>query len=222
MPHDTSAFTEGLLWKDGFLYESTGMEGQSDVRKVDPASGQVLARWKQPAQFFGEGMVFFDGKFYNMTWQTKLGFILDEKLKPLGRFTYGNEGWGLTTDGKRMLQSDGTDVLTWRDAKFASLGTVKVTRGGTPLRDLNELEWIRGYVWANVWQTDEIVVIDPQNGRVVAQLDLKGLLPANLRRGTEDVLNGIAYDAKTGRIFVTGKNWPRLYWIKVEDVPSKN
>lgn len=222
MPHDSAAFTEGLLWKDGFLFESTGLEGKSDVRRVDPASGQILSRWKLPAQYFGEGLAFLNGKFYNLTWQTKVGFVLDEGFKPLARFAYKNEGWGLTTDGQRLLQSDGTDTLTWRDPKnFASLGTLKVTRNGAPVRDLNELEWVRGYVWANVWQTDEIVVIDPQNGRVVGQLDLSGILSAQVRTGREDVLNGIAYDAQGGRLFVTGKNWPRTFVIGVDEMPGK-
>ena len=222
LPHDTAAFTEGLLWKDGFLYESTGLEGKSDVRKVDPASGQVLARWKLPPQFFGEGLAYLNDKFYNLTWQTKVGFVLDEKLKPLARFGFQNEGWGLTTDGEKLLQSDGTDVLTWRNPKnFAALDTLKVTRSGLPMLNLNELEWVQGYVWANIWQTDEIVVIDPKDGKVVAQLDLSGILPAEVRTGKEDVLNGIAYDATQNRVFVTGKNWPRLYWIQVPEMPKR-
>ncbi len=222
LPHDTSAFTEGLLWHDGAFYESTGLEGQSDVRRVDPASGQVLSRWKLPPQLFGEGLSLLNGKFYNLTWKSKVGFLLDEKFKPLARFSFGNEGWGLTSDGQKLLQSDGSDTLTWRDPKnFASLGTIKVTRAGAPLRDLNELEWIEGYVWANVWQTDEIVVIDPKGGKVVAQLDLSGILPVSARNGREDVLNGIAYDAQSGRVFVTGKNWAKLFWIQVEAMPKR-
>ncbi len=222
LPHDSAAFTQGLLWKDGFLYESTGLEGRSEVRKVDAASGQVLTRWRLPNQLFGEGLAFLDGKFYNLTWQTKVGFVLDENFKPLRRFNYTNEGWGLTTDGQRLLQSDGTDVLTWRDPQtFAAKGILKVRRNGIAVQNLNELEWVRGYVWANVWQTDEIVVIDPRDGRVVAQLDLGGLLKPQVRTGREDVLNGIAYDAQGGRIFVTGKNWPRLFVIGVEGMPQR-
>ena len=222
LPHDPRAFTQGLLWHDRVLWESTGIEGQSEVRRVDPASGQVLSRWKLPAQVFGEGLARLGDKFYNLTWRSKIGFVLDANLKPLARFSYGNEGWGLTTDGKKLLQSDGTDTLIWRDPKnFASLGQIKVTRNGEPLYNLNELEWIRGYVWANVWQTDEIVVIDPQSGLVTAQLDLSGILNNSVRTGNEDVLNGIAYDEKAGRIFVTGKNWPRLFSIKVEGIPTR-
>lgn len=221
LPHDAAAFTQGLLWHDGFLYESTGLEGQSDIRKVDAASGQVLKRFRLPAQLFGEGLAFLDGKFYNLTWQSKIGFVFDANFKPIGRFSYGNEGWGLTTDGEKLLQSDGSDILTWRDPKnFASLGQIRVTRNGAPLRNLNELEWIGGTIWANVWQTDQIVIIDPKNGWVVAELDLSGLLKAQDRRGGEDVLNGIAYDANSGRIFVTGKNWPKLFSIVVEEAPG--
>ncbi|PQV62770.1 Glutamine cyclotransferase [Abditibacterium utsteinense] len=220
-PHDKLAFTEGLLWHNGALYESTGLEGQSDVRKVDARTGQVVQRFKLPPQLFGEGLAFLGGKFYNLTWQSKIGFVFDENFKPLARFSYGNEGWGLATDGEKLLQSDGSDTLTWRDPKnFASLGQIKVTRNGASLRNLNELEWIGGYVWANVWQTDEIVVIDPKSGKVVAQLDLDNLLQPKDRSGTEDVLNGIAYDSASGRIFVTGKNWPKLFSIRVEGAPS--
>jgi glutamine cyclotransferase len=221
-PHDTAAFTQGLLWKDGRLFESTGLEGKSEIREVDAASGQVLRRFKLPSQFFGEGLAFLDGKFFYLTWQSKVGFVFDSNFKPLARFSYQNEGWGLTTDGKRLLQSDGSDVLTWRDPKnFASIGQIRVTRNGAPLRNLNELEWIRGYVWANVWQTDQVVVINPKNGKVVAQLDLSGLLKTTERNGREDVLNGIAYDAQNGRIFVTGKKWPKLFWLQVDNVPSQ-
>lgn len=220
-PHDTGAFTEGLLWKDGFLYESTGLEGRSEVRQVDLPSGQVVKRFRLAPQLFGEGLAFLNNRFFNLTWQSKVGFVLDPNFKPLARFSYRNEGWGLTTDGQRLLQSDGTDTLTWRSAAdFSALGTLKVTQNGVPLRDLNELEWVRGTIWANVWQTDTIVVIDPKSGKVLAQLDLSGLLAPQERSGNEDVLNGIAYDAKANRVFVTGKNWPKLFWLRVEGAPQ--
>ncbi len=209
------------MWHDGFLFESTGLEGHSEIRKVDAVSGQVVSRFRLPSPVFGEGMAFLDGKFYSLTWQSGLGFVFDEKFKPLGRFAYRNEGWGLTTDGKKLLQSDGSDILTWRDPRnFAALGQISVTRNGAPLRNLNELEWIEGFVWANVWQTDSIVIIDPKSGIVVAELDLRGLLKAQDRSGREDVLNGIAYDAASGRLFVTGKKWPRLFSLAVEDIPG--
>ena len=222
-PHDPSSFTEGLLWHDGALYESTGMEGQSKLRRVDLQSGQPTKNVDLPKQYFGEGLALADNRLYQLTWQTKVGFVYDAKtFKPLAKFNYRNEGWGLTFDGQNLIQSDGTDVLTWRDPKnFAQVKTIKVTRDGAPLRDLNELEWIQGYIWANVWQTDEIVVIDPANGVVVGELNLSGLLGAADRTGREDVLNGIAYDAANKRVFVTGKNWPKLFWIRVANMPSR-
>ena len=222
-PHDPTSFTEGLLWHDGALYESTGLEGQSKLRRVDLQSGQAEKNVNLPPQLFGEGLALANDRLYQMTWQTKIGFVYDAKtFKPLARFNYQNEGWGLTFDGTELIQSDGSDVLTWRDPKnFAAKKTLKVTRDGAALRDLNELEWIGGYVWANVWQTDDIVVIDPANGKVVAQLDLTGLLGASDRTGQEDVLNGIAYDAANKRVFVTGKNWSKLFWIRVEAMPFR-
>ena len=222
-PHDPTSFTEGLLWHDGALYESTGMEGQSKLRRVDLQSGEPTKNVDLPAQYFGEGLALANNRLYQLTWQTKIGFVYDAKtFKPLAKFNYQDEGWGLTFDGKNLIQSDGTDVLTWRDPKnFAATKTVNVTRDGAPLRDLNELEWIDGYVWANVWQTDEIVIIDPQNGKVVGALNLSGLLGAADRTGREDVLNGIAYDATNKRLFVTGKNWPKLFWIRVANMPAR-
>ena len=165
-PHDPTAFTEGLLWSDGALYESTGLEGQSKLRRVDLRSGQVLRNVNLPKQLFGEGLALANGKLYQLTWQTKVGFVYDAKtFVPLAKFNYSDEGWGLTFDGTHLIQSDGTDVLTWRDPKdFAAVKTLKVTRGGLPLANLNELEWINGKVWANVWQTNDIVLIDPKNG----------------------------------------------------------
>ncbi len=220
-PHDPAAFTEGLLWHDGALYESTGMEGQSKLRRVDLQSGQPIKNVDLPKQFFGEGLALAGDRLYQLTWQTKVGFVYDAvTFKPLAKFNYRNEGWGLTFDGKNLIQSDGTDVLTWRDPKdFASVKTVKVTRDGAPLRDLNELEWIQGYIWANVWQTEEIVVINPADGKVVGELNLNGLLSQTERTGREDVLNGIAYDAANKRLFVTGKYWSKLFWIRVADMP---
>ena len=222
--HDPASFTEGLLWHDGALYESTGMEGQSKLRRVDLQSGQPIKNVNLPKQFFGEGLALAGDRLYQLTWQTKVGFVYDAKtFKPLAKFNYRNEGWGLTFDGKNLIQSDGTDVLTWRDPKdFASVKTVKVTRDGAPLRDLNELEWIQGYIWANVWQTDEIVVINPADGKVVGELNLNGLLGAAERTGREDVLNGIAYDAANKRVFVTGKYWSKLFWIRVDNMPSRS
>ena len=219
-PHDPTAFTEGLLWHDGALYESTGLEGQSKLRRVDLQSGQVLKNVNLPPQLFGEGLALAGGKLYQLTWQTKIGFVYDAKtFKPLAKFNYQDEGWGLTFDGTNLIQSDGTDVLTWRDPKdFSAVKTLKVTRGGAALANLNELEWIDGKIWANVWQTNDVVIIDPKTGKVGAQLNLTGILKDSDKLGGEDVLNGIAYDSTNKRIFVTGKNWPKLYWINVESI----
>ena len=217
-PHDPTAFTEGLLWHNGALYESTGMEGQSKLRRVDLQSGQVLKNLDLPAQLFGEGLALAGNKLYQLTWQSKVGFVYDATtFKPLAKFNYANEGWGLTFDGTDLIQSDGTDTLTWRDPKdFATKRTLKVTRFGQPLANLNELEWIGGKIWANVWQTNDIVIIDPKTGHVTAQLDMNGLLKPADKSGNEDVLNGIAYDSTNKRILITGKNWPKLFWIGVE------
>lgn len=216
-PHDTHAFTEGLLWHGGKLYESTGDYGKSSIRRVDLQSGQVEKRFDLPRQLFGEGLAFANGRFYQLTWQTKRGFVYDQNFKPLAQFSYSDEGWGLTFDGQSLIQSDGTDVLTWRDPKnFAAQKQVKVTWNGRAQPNLNELEWIGGKVWANVWHTDQIVIINPSNGRVESFLDLTGLLAEQDRGGGEDVLNGIAYDAANQRLFVTGKNWPKLFWLRVE------
>jgi glutamine cyclotransferase len=217
-PHDTDAFTQGLLWHNGYLYESTGLEGKSRLRKVDFETGKVLQQYNLPAQYFGEGIVVFDEKFYYITYKSQVGVVIDAKtFKPLSRFTYKGEGWGLTTDGKRLLQSNGSSDLIWRDPKdFSEVGRIKVTRYGEPLTNLNELEWIEGKVWANVWLTNTIVVIDPKTGKVESELDLTGLANMIPKTGNEDVLNGIAYEPKSKRIFVTGKNWPKLFWIKVD------
>jgi len=216
-PHDTDAFTEGLLFHNGYLYESTGMEGKSNIRKVDLETGKVLQQYNLPPQYFGEGIVAFDDKFYFTTYKTEVGVLLDAKtFKPLNKFSYKGEGWGLTTDGKRLLQSNGSSDLIWRDKNFAEVGRIKVTRNGEPLKNINELEWIDGKVWANVWLTNTIVVINPTTGKVESELDLTGLTNMLPKTGNEDVLNGIAYEPKDKRLFVTGKNWPKLFWIKVD------
>lgn len=216
-PHATDAFTEGLLWHDGALYESTGMEGKSTLRKVDLQTGQVLKNVNLPPQIFGEGLALAGNKLYQLSWQNKVGYVYDfASFKKLANFSYNNEGWGLTYDGKSLIQSDGTAALTFRNpANFAALRRVTVTQDGVPLKNINELEWIEGKIWANVWQTDDIVIINPQTGVVESRLDMSGLLTAAERTGGEDVLNGIAYDAQNKRIYVTGKYWPKLFWIRI-------
>lgn len=217
-PHDAKAFTEGLLWHDGGFYESTGLEGQSSVRRVAFPSGRVVQSVKLSRDLFGEGLTLMGDRLINLTWQTRRGLVFDRASLRLQRdFSYATEGWGLTNDGRDLIMSDGTSTLTYLDANtFKPLRRVSVTQNGQPLRDLNELEWIDGQIWANVWETNVIVQIDPASGRVVSTLDLTGILPPQAKNGGEDVLNGIAYDAQKKRIFVTGKLWPRLFHIKVE------
>jgi glutaminyl-peptide cyclotransferase len=216
-PHDRHAFTQGLVFYQGFLYEGTGELGHSTIRKVNLETGQVLQDHALPADFFGEGIAIVGGKLYELTWQNKLAMVYDLKtFQLLQRFTYDTEGWGLTTDGKRLIMSDGTSTLFLRDPEtFAQTGKLQVTDQGQAVDQLNELEWISGEIYANVWKTDRIVRISPKDGHVLGWIDLKGLLKPEDRQGI-DVLNGIAYDAATKRLFVTGKWWPKLFEIALK------
>lgn len=218
-PHDPGAFTQGLVYLgDGVLYEGTGMWGESSLRRVDLSSGRVLQQRDLPARYFGEGIAVVGERIVQLTWQSGVAFIYDRQtFELLGEHTYPGEGWGLAYDGKRLIMSDGTPRLRfWDPETLAEIGSVQVRDGGEPVEDLNELEFVDGEVWANVWQTDRIARIDPDSGRVVGWIDLTGLLSDEDRAGRSvDVLNGIAYDAETGRVFVTGKYWPVLYEIRV-------
>lgn len=216
-PHDRHAFTEGLFYLDGFLYESTGLEGQSTIRKVRPETGVVVRRADLPPDLFGEGIVNVGRRLVSLTYRTEVGFVRSlDSFRVERRFSYRGEGWGLTQDGQRIIMSDGTAELRFLDpVTLAETGRLAVRLNGRPLANLNELEWIRGEIYANVWQTDFIVRIDPASGEVRSVIDLSGLLPAEARvPGETDVLNGIAYDARNDRLFVTGKNWPYLYEIR--------
>ncbi|MDQ6610917.1 MAG: glutaminyl-peptide cyclotransferase [Gemmatimonadota bacterium] len=217
-PHDTGAYTEGLLWHEGHLFESTGQKGESNIREVDLKTGHVIRQHNIDAKYFGEGIIIFGEKMYELTWQDNVGFIYDWKTFALkSQFTYEGEGWAFTTDGKSLIMSNGSSVIAFRDpATFKVTGAITVTDHGTPVPKLNELEWIKGEIWANVWETDQIARIDPATGHVLGWIDLAGILPAADRRGKEEVLNGIAYDAKNDRIFVTGKYWAKLFEIKVK------
>lgn len=217
-PHDTGAFTEGLLWYDGTLFESTGLKGQSDVRRVDLASGAVLKSAALPNQAFAEGLARVGDALVQITYKEGRAFVYDAAtLQKTGDFRYFGEGWGLTYDGQSLIMSDGSSTLTFRDpATFQARRRVSVTVGGKPLGAINEMEFIDGKIWANIWLTDIIAIIDPATGEVTAHLDLSGLVPPDARSSDDnDVLNGIAYDPAGGRVFVTGKRWPRLYELKV-------
>lgn len=217
-PHDRDAFTQGLLFHDGVLYESTGLRGRSSIRKVDPATGAVLQKRDLDSRYFGEGIVAWKDRLAQITWQDGVGFVYDLKtFAPKATFTYQGEGWGLTQDGARIIMSDGTADLRFLDPDtLKETGRVRVTDGGGEVFNINEIEWVEGEVWANIWQTDWIARIDPATGKVKAWIDLTGLLPAAERTGQEDVLNGIAYDAKGRRVLVTGKLWPKLFEIRVK------
>lgn len=215
-PHDAAAFTQGLVFVDGALYEGTGRNGESALRKVELATGEVQQQLKIPAQHFGEGITVLNDKVYQLTWQTHIGFVYDlASFRQLQSFYLPGEGWGITHDGSRLIVSDGTANLRFFDpVTLKETARVAVTEDGRPLDRLNELEYIDGEVWANVWYTDYIVRIDPATGVVNSKLDLTGL---NGRRGTEDVLNGIAWDAAGKRLFVTGKLWDTLYEIRLKE-----
>ena len=213
--HDTSAFTQGLQYVDGALYEGTGEVGSTSIRRVALETGAVQQRRDVPPPYFGEGIVVLGDRLFQLTWKNRVAFVYDkETFAPRGEFTYEGEGWGLTSDGAELFMSDGSATVRVLDpATFAVRRTIAVNENGSPVRYLNELEWVKGELWANVWTTDRIARIDPQTGAVIGWINLTGLLPANLRHGGEDVLNGIAYDAAGDRIFVTGKRWARLFHI---------
>lgn len=216
LPHDRGAFTEGLFVLDGDFYESTGLEGKSYVRRVEIATGRVKQQYNVPSQYFGEGIVAFGKQLFQLTYKTEVAFVYDRStLQLLKTYKYKGEGWGMTTDGKRLIMSDGTAQLRFLDpATFKELGRLSVTDAGRPIDQLNELEWIKGEIWANIWMTQKIARINPQTGRVNSWVDMSGILSVMETAGT-DVMNGIAYDAKTDRVFVTGKWWPRVFEVKV-------
>ena len=215
--HDTAAFTQGLIWHEGEMYESTGEVGGSSIRRVSLDDGKVLQKRDLPAPHFGEGIAIVGEKLFQLTWTSGIAYVYDRRtFEPRGEFRYQGEGWGLTTDGTQLVMSDGSATLRYLDPEtFTVTRRLEVTENGTPVRNLNELEWVKGEIWANVWTTDNIARIDAQTGAVIGWINLTGLLPANVRTGREDVLNGIAYDASGDRIFVTGKRWARLYQISL-------
>jgi len=216
-PHDREAFTQGLFFEDGVLYEGTGLKGQSTLRKVKLDTGAVLKSHDLPYEFFGEGITAHKDRVIQLTWQSHAGFVYDRKsFKLLRTFYYATEGWGITNDGKQLIMSDGTANLYFLDPEaFREIRQVEVYDNAGPLTRLNELEYIKGEIYANIWLSDKIAIIDPKSGRVTGWIDLKGLSPFNDPDRTTKVLNGIAYDKKNDRLFVTGKLWPYIYEIKL-------
>lgn len=211
-PHDRSAYTQGLFFHKGELYESTGQCGSTSFLKVDLETGKALRKLDFDKKYFGEGSVILDDRMYMLTWTSRVAFVYDaETLKYIKTCSYPREGWGLTTDGKYLIASDGSSYLYFMDTSFQVKRKVKVSMNDRPVRLLNELEWVNGRIWANVYTTDMILIINPSSGKVEGVVDCGGLLPESLRRRDTDVLNGIA--VKDGRIFLTGKNWPKLYEI---------
>ena len=214
-PHDMAAYTQGLFFHNGTLYETTGQYGTSSIRTVDLLTGKPVQNKKLNAKYFAEGSVIMGDYLYILTWTNKVAFVYDAKtLEYRKTISYPREGWGLTTDGKQLIASDGSANLYFMDGKFGLNRKLPVTMNGRPLKNLNELEWINGKIWANVYLTDTIVIINPSTGKVEGAIDCTGLLPDELWTSATDVLNGIAVDAQ-GKVYVTGKNWPKLYQIEL-------
>jgi glutaminyl-peptide cyclotransferase len=222
--HDPDAFTQGLVFHNGFLYESTGQYGESTLRKVELQTGKVLQKYELAEDYFAEGMTILGDKIYQITWKEKTAFVYDMNFKLLRELKYAGEGWGLTNDGTNLLMSDGTHVIrVVNPENFETVRTVVVMdERGRPLMKLNELEFVKGEIWANVWHSEEIgkpnhiARIDPASGKLLGWIDLDGISPDDVRRDSENTLNGIAYDAAGDRIFVTGKQWKKLFEIKLK------
>jgi glutamine cyclotransferase len=218
LPHDRAAFTQGLqVWHGGFI-ESTGLNGRSSLREVEIATGRILKQVPLAHVYFGEGATVLDDKIYQLTWQNHKGFIYDaDTFAQVGEFAYEGEGWGLTTDGQALILSDGTSRIRFLDPKdFRVTRTIDVTANGRPVDQLNELEFVRGEILANVWRTDRIVRIDAATGHVRGEVDLSGLVAPQDRTPDADVLNGIAYDVEHDRLFVTGKLWSKVYEVRLK------
>jgi glutamine cyclotransferase len=216
-PHSTQSYTEGFFYLNGLFYEGTGLTGHSELLVIQPETGQVRQRLDLAPQYFGEGIVDWGPNLYEWTWKSHVCFVYDRfSLRPVKQFSYPGEGWGMTRTAKEIITSDGTSTLRFRDPKtFRETRHIVVQDVGVPVEELNELEYIQGEIYANVWHSDRIARISPKDGHVIRWIDLTGLLPASERIDAESVLNGIAYDAAHDRIFVTGKQWPAVFEIKV-------
>lgn len=218
LAHRTDAYTQGLFFAGGELYEATGKRGASTIAQLGTDDGSILAEQKLPDIIFGEGASALNGKIYSLSWTSGRGFIHALKtLEPLGEFSYSGEGWGLTTDGDSLIMSDGSAVLRYLDPQtFAETRRVIVRQTGQPVKRLNELEWVDGEIWANIWQTETIARIDPESGAVTGLIDVSDLFPTEQRKDQlDDVPNGIAFDSATRRLFLTGKRWPKMYEVKL-------
>jgi glutamine cyclotransferase len=223
-PHDPRAFTQGLLYVDGHLYEGTGLNGRSSIRMVDLNTGRVLQKYDLPKEYFGEGLTDWGSRLVELTWQAHKGFVYDRfTFSLLKTFSYEGEGWGLTHDDKQLIMSDGTSYLRFLDPNsFRETRRIHVVAAnGQGIEDLNELEYVRGEIYANIWHSDRIARISPKTGKVLGWIDLTGLMDKQQLPNSDAVLNGIAYDAKDNRLFVTGKLWPKLFEIKVESNDKK-
>ncbi len=215
-PHDTESYTQGLFFHNGQMYETTGLHGKSTLRKVDVRTGKAIKKLDFDRKYFVEGSVVFRDNLYILTWDSKVAFVYDaDSLEYKSTWSYPREGWGITTDGKQLIASDGSATLFFMDENFALQKRLIVKYEDRPVRWLNELEYIDGKIWANVYTADEIVIINPKNGSVEGLIDCRGLLPKSLYTKDTDVLNGIAYNPEDGRIYLTGKNWPKMYEIKL-------
>jgi len=218
-PHDIKAFTQGLFYDSGVLYESTGQETESSLREVELTTGRIIRQLNIDASLFGEGITLCKGRIFHVTWRSKVGFVYEkETFKQINKIYYPTEGWGLTTFEDRIVMSDGTNILYFYEPEmFTSVSRIEVFDNEKKVDNLNELEYINGEIWANIWMEDRIARIDPVSGKVNAYIDLKGLFPPNERNPEAEVLNGIAYDPATKRIFVTGKRWSKLYEIRITE-----
>jgi glutamine cyclotransferase len=216
-PHDSQAFTQGLIYLDGHLYESTGLNGRSTLREVDLETGRVLKEVDVPKRYFAEGLTNWGNTLIQLTWKKHVAFVYDRaSFRLLKTFHYPWEGWGLTQDGKHLIMSDGSETIHFLNPDtFEQVRSIRVTDHGKPVKNLNELEYIHGEIYANVWMTNRIARISPSTGKVLGWIDMSGILPSIEVRGDGAVLNGIAYDAAHNRLFVTGKLWPRLFQIQV-------
>ena len=222
-PHSTESYTEGFFYLDGLFYEGTGLQGRSALLVIQPKTGNVVQQHDLPPQYFGEGIVDWGPNIYEWTWQSHICFVYDRfTLRPIKQFSYTGEGWGMTRTATELITSDGTATLRFRDPNtFKETRHIVVKDGAKTIDQLNELEYVKGEIYANVWHSDRIARISPRDGHVIAWIDLTGILPDDQRVNSESVLNGIAYDAQHDRLFVTGKQWPAIFEIKVLPPPSR-